>query len=451
MNFLIVEDDSYFSSFLSQNLSKHGKVFVSADYNSALKFLHEHKFDCAILDLKLGDEIIGPKIAKIAKEKGIGHVIAMTHFENDDELIKEAYQSGVDDFVKKSNLKTHLEFFLKKFANTRSLRKNLSRLTKTTYLTKDEDLIKSIESVCDTYSQLEPILLGGESGVGKTQLGKCLKQLLGIEGQLIELNCAGLDDDILKSELFGHEKGAFTGADKQTLGKIELAHNGILFLDEVGDMPLETQAKLLKVIEEFEFTRVGGNKKIVSKFLLVTGTLKNLEELVAQGKMRPDFYNRIKGKSIYIKPLRDRKGDIQLLIRHFKDMAPRSVYFTHEVTEALLSYSWPGNIRELQKTIFRLSDVKTGIVTKAHLDEVIKPSLNEGIKASTELLTDEHIQYVKKNKSFQALIDRIRDDFFNYAYNECDGNKTLIAKSYQISRKTLVGYYKNLDVSEVIQ
>ncbi len=282
MNFLIVEDDENFSAFLSKSLSKYGKVFVASTFPNAINLISNYTFDCAIIDLKLGTEIVGPQIASSCKRNGIGHIIAVTNFENDDDLIKLAYESGVDDFVKKSNLKIDLEFFIKKVVNGRELKKIVQRLTKTTYITKDQNLIASLESICDTYAPMEPIFISGESGVGKTQLAKCLKQLLGISGELVELNCAGLHDEIIKSELFGHERGAFTGADKLKIGKVELANNGILFLDEVGDMPLTTQETLLKVIEEREFTRVGGIKKIHSNFLLVTATLKNLEVLVGR-------------------------------------------------------------------------------------------------------------------------------------------------------------------------
>jgi DNA-binding NtrC family response regulator len=451
VNFLIVEDDNNFSAFLSKELSKYGKPFISTSFENAKSLLDSYPFDCAILDLKIGNEVVGPKIARLAKQKGIGHVIAMTHFENDEELIREAYENGVDDFVKKSNLRTHLEFFIKKVTNRREMKNNVSRLTKTTYLTKDKDLILALENVCDTYAPLEPIFISGESGVGKTQLGKCLKHLLGLKGELVELNCAGLNDEILKSELFGHEKGAFTGADKLKIGKIELANGGILFLDEIGDIPLQSQGTILKTIDEFEYTRVGGVKKLVSKFLLVTATLKNLEELVAQGKIRPDFYNRIKGKTIHIKPIRDRKQDLKVLIDYFTNSAPRSVYFTSEVKEILLNYSWPGNIRELQKTIYRLSDVKSGIVKIENLESHLIRNDSIVSNSMQGLLSQEQLQFIKGHKSFAALMDRLKEEFYEYAYSEYNGNKTLISKAYNVSRKTLVSHYKDQGLVEARQ
>jgi DNA-binding NtrC family response regulator len=443
LNFLIVDDDSTFSEFLKKNLSKHGKIFIADSFINATNLLESYSFDCAILDLKLGNEVVGPKLALMAKRKGIGHVIAVTHFENDEELIREAYESGADDFVKKSNLKTHLEFFIKKVVTGRDLKKNVQRMTKTQYLTKDADLISSLENVCDTYAPMEPIYIGGESGVGKTQLGKCLKELLKLEGPLVELNCAGMNDEILKSELFGHEKGAFTGADQRKIGKIELAHNGILFLDEVGDLPLFTQEKLLKVLEEKEFTRVGGLQIINSDFLLVTATLRNLEELVESGKMRPDFYNRIMGKTIKIKPLRERKPDLKLLIDFFLNSAPRSVYLNKEAKEILMNYSWPGNIRELQKLIYRLSDTKHGIVTKEHLKNYVLNDLENQTNAITRngLLTKEQILFAKKNNSYVALMDQLKKEFFDFALNEAKGNKSGISKNYQVSRKMLHFHY----------
>lgn len=443
MNFLIIEDDKNFSDFLSKALSNHGKTFVADNLTNAKNLLDSYSFDCAIIDLKLGEEIVGPQIALMAKRKGVGHVIAVTNFENDSELIRLAYENGVDDFVKKSNLKSHFDFFLKKVINGKDLKKHVLRLTKTTYITKDKDLINSLEGVCTSYAPMEPIFIGGESGVGKTQLGKCLKSLLGLDGELVELNCAGLNDEIIKSELFGHEKGAFTGADKQTIGKIELANNGILFLDEIGDMPLVTQEKLLKVIEEKEFTRVGGNKRVKSNFLLVTATLKNLEDLVNSGKLRPDFYNRIKGKTIYIKPLRERKDDLKLLIDHFLNIATRSVYLTPQASEALINYNWPGNIRELDKTINRLSDTKGGIVKIEDLAPAIRSghSVLDSVSADS-FLTKKQIELIRQNGSLIPLFDKLEKEMILYANEELKGNKSEISKKYNISRTKLWAFFK---------
>jgi DNA-binding NtrC family response regulator len=443
MNFLIVEDDKNFSEFLSSALSKYGKPFVTDTLTGAQNLLQSYSFDCAIIDLKLGDEILGPRIALMAKRRGVGHVITVTNFESDHELVRLSYENGADDFVKKSNLKDNFEFFLKKVTTGRDLKKNVLRLTKTTYITKDKDLIKSLEDVCTSYAPFEPIFIGGESGVGKTQLGKCLKSLLALKGELIELNCAGLNDEIIKSELFGHEKGAFTGADKQTIGKIELAHEGILFLDEIGDMPLVTQEKLLKVIEEKEFTRVGGNKKIKSNFLLVTATLKNLEELVSIGKLRPDFYNRIKGKTIHIKPLRERPDDLNILINHFLSNSTRSVYLVPEAHEALMKYAWPGNIRELDKTINRLSDLKTGIVTLNDLSPAIRSGHTIiGNESYGELLTRKQIEFVQKSGSLIPLFEQLEREMLQFAYYELKGNKSKIAKKYSVSRTKIWKFFK---------
>ncbi|MDH4468500.1 MAG: sigma 54-interacting transcriptional regulator [Bacteriovoracaceae bacterium] len=454
MNFLVLEDDEKFADFLSKSLSIYGKVFIAKDFESAKKLLSTHEFECAILDIKIGNEIIGPKIAKLSKKRGVAHVIAVTNFENDEDLIRQSYESGVDDFLKKSNLRTHLEFFIKKLVNGRELRKNVQRITKTTYITKDADLIDSLESICNTYAPMEPIFISGESGVGKTQLAKCLKYLLGMSGELIELNCAGLDDEIIKSELFGHEKGSFTGANQQKIGKVELASDGILFLDEVGDLPLSTQETLLKVIEEKEFTRVGGVKKIYSNFLLVTATLKNLEELVISGKMRADFFNRINGRMIHIKPLRERKADLKILIDHFLGQAIRSVFMDSDAKEILLNYSWPGNIRELSKVIFSLSDVKSGIVTK---DVVAKYFFDKNLFGNSQaqgravtgvvssgFLTEEQIAYVKENQSLSKLQERIKNEFFAFALQEHQNNKNLISKNYRISRRSLFYYLKDV-------
>lgn len=448
MNFLIVEDDPRFTKFLSENLSKYGKIFATDSFQNALNLINSYPIDCAIIDQKLGEDVVGPQIAITAKKKGIGHVIAVTDFESDDGLMLKTYENGVDDFVKKSNLRKHLEFFVRKVVRSRDLRKSILNLTKTVYLTKDQELIKSIEVVCDTYTPMEPIFIKGPSGSGKTLLGKFLKILFGLEGDLVELNCAELTDDLMRSELFGHEKGAFTGADRQHIGAIERAHNGILFLDEIGDMSLSTQEKLLKVLEEKEFCRVGGTKKIKSNFLLVSATLKDIEKLRREGKLRPDFYHRIIGKVIHVKPLSERKDDLKMLISHFQNTTPRSVYVTPEARNLLMSYSWPGNIRQLHKVMTRLSEIKGGVVRIEHL----KPLLIEEIVTEKVmgLLTDEQLQYVKDHKSMKALFDNLEREILSHAHKEHKGNKTYISKDYDVSRRKLVEYYKD-NSQEVIQ
>lgn len=222
------------------------------------------------------------------------------------------------------------------------------------------------------------VLITGESGVGKEVIAKLIhKQGMGISKPFIKINCAAIPDQLLESELFGYEGGAFTGAKREGKpGLFELAHNGTLFLDEVGDLPLALQGKLLRVIQEKEVVRVGGTKSVAVNVRIIAATHRDMAEMVKTGEFRQDLYYRLMVIPIHIAPLRERKEDIPLLIRHFIDKFNSRFkyhkYLTSGVADKLLKYSWPGNVRELENVIERMLVTATG-------DEITEDHLPEGV------------------------------------------------------------------------
>ena len=217
-------------------------------------------------------------------------------------------------------------------------------------------ILKQVETVAPTDSA---VLIRGETGTGKELIARALHDLSARKGRtFVKLNCAAIPTGLLESELFGHEKGAFTGAIKQKIGRFELAHQGTLFLDEVGDIPLELQPKLLRVLQEQEFERLGGTKTIRVNVRVVAATNRDLTEMIAEGCFRRDLYYRLNVFPIALPPLRERTDDIPYLVRHFtqgfaRRMRRRIVNIPASVMEALVCYSWPGNVRELQNVIER--------------------------------------------------------------------------------------------------
>jgi Nif-specific regulatory protein len=214
------------------------------------------------------------------------------------------------------------------------------------------------------------VLLRGESGTGKEAIAKAIHFLSPRKkGPFIKLNCAALPDSLLESELFGHEKGAFTGAAHERKGRFELAHGGTLFLDEIGDTSPAFQTKLLRVLQEHEFERLGGTKTIKTDFRLVAATNRNLEEAVAKGEFRADLYYRINVVSIFLPPLRERREDIPLLVEHFLDQYnkenQRELKVAPETLQMMLHCYWPGNVRELENCVERTATMTTGEVIKA--------------------------------------------------------------------------------------
>ena len=254
------------------------------------------------------------------------------------------------------------------------------------------------------------VLISGESGTGKELVAISLfEHSFRRDKPFIKLNCVAIPEGLLESELFGHEKGSFTGATSQKIGKFELADGGTIFLDEIGDMPLATQAKLLRVLQEKEFERVGGNQTIRVDVRFIAATNKNLMEMVKQGTFREDLYYRLNVFSIYLPPLRERKEDIPLLADHFLEGMENPVKLSHQSLQILTTYSWPGNIRELQNTLERAAVLTdTNMIDPPHLavhinGDVPAQVLQRQRPESTQSSIDERLEEIEKGLIIEAL------------------------------------------------
>jgi transcriptional regulator with PAS, ATPase and Fis domain len=213
------------------------------------------------------------------------------------------------------------------------------------------------------------VLITGESGTGKELVAQSIyHHSLRKEGPFIKLNCVAIPEGLLESELFGHEKGSFTGATTQKRGKFELAHGGTILLDEIGDMPLTTQAKLLRVLQEKEFERVGGTKPIRVDIRIIASTNKNLMKLVQEGRFREDLFYRLNVFSLHLPPLRDRRDDVPSLAQSFVETAPKSSEISSAALQTLMGFNWPGNVRELKNVIERAAVMaENGVIEPQHL------------------------------------------------------------------------------------
>jgi len=254
------------------------------------------------------------------------------------------------------------------------------------------------------------VLILGESGTGKELVATSIyEHSLRNDKPFVKINCVAIPEELLESELFGHEKGAFTGAAAQKLGKFEIANTGTIFLDEIGDMPLNLQAKLLRVIQEREFDRVGGRKPIKVNVRFIAATNKDLEKMVEEGKFREDLYYRLNVFALKIPTLRERKEDIPLLVDRFLKKAPQPAKIYSLPLQLLMGYAWPGNIRELQNTMERAAVMcDKGMIDVNHLPESITEDLADHmIEASQEpsanLSIDEQLQEIEKSMIIQAL------------------------------------------------
>jgi transcriptional regulator with GAF, ATPase, and Fis domain len=253
------------------------------------------------------------------------------------------------------------------------------------------------------------VLISGESGTGKELVASSLYEHSFRRGKpFIKLNCVAIPEGLLESELFGHEKGAFTGATAQKIGKFELANEGTIFLDEIGDMPLATQAKLLRILQEKEFERVGGNQTIRVDVRFIAATNKNLMEMVRQGTFREDLYYRLNVFSVQLPPLRERKEDIPLLASQFLERVGNAVKLSAESLQVLTAYPWPGNVRELQNILERAAVLTdSGIIAPPHLavqiSGAVPTQMYQGPESTQVKSIDERIDEVEKGLIIEAL------------------------------------------------
>ena len=295
------------------------------------------------------------------------------------------------------------------------------------------------------------ILLHGESGTGKELIARALHFHSGRSGAFIAINCSAIPRDLLESELFGHERGAFTGAVERQAGKFELAHRGTLFLDEIAEMPLELQAKLLRVLQDLELTRVGGREPLRIDARILAATNLNLEARVRNGGFRQDLFFRLNVVPIHVPPLRERKGDIPELIGHFvarinREMDTRIVGLTDEAERILLEYPWPGNVRELENELVRASVLAAGRTLTADDFRLASPpgETRSGTGASFEEIVRDRIRNVLRQYGavaprnlYDEAVSWIEGPVLDTVLEHTSGNQLRAAKILGINRNTL--------------
>jgi len=250
------------------------------------------------------------------------------------------------------------------------------------------------------------VLITGESGTGKELIASSIfKHSLRKDKPFVTINCVAIPEGLLESELFGHEKGSFTGATARKIGKFEIADGGTVFLDEIGDMPLSIQAKVLRALQEKEFERVGGTKPIHVDIRVIAATNKDLLQLIKEGKFREDLYFRLNVFSILLPPLRDRREDISILADHFLKNSPRPAKLTTPALQVLIGHNWTGNIRELKNVLERASIMsEDGVIDACHLPEEIRQGVNVVASSSKENLPlDERMNLMEKEMIISAL------------------------------------------------
>ena len=371
---LVVEDDRALSEVLCDELRAHGHMAVAAEsIAEGRERLKQSDFDVALLDLRLPDGSGIDILRQISDDELATEAIVLTGYAEVGTAI-EAMKLGAYDYVTKPARMDEIEALVEKATEKARLRReNVSlrvRLerqdTVEGLLTEDQtmkDLVATVERVAQ--SDL-PVLIQGESGTGKELIARAVHRKSPRSGHpFVAINCGAVSDSLLESELFGHEKGAFTGALSRKPGLFEVADRGVLFLDEIGDVSAGVQVKLLRALETKEFFRVGGTRPTSSDVRVVAASNKNLKEEMQAGRFREDLYYRLNGVTLKLPALRERRGDIALLARHFLDLYAPDKKLTPPALTALEGYAWPGNVRELQMVIQRAAILSTSGVVDA--------------------------------------------------------------------------------------
>ncbi|MDN5937011.1 MAG: PEP-CTERM-box response regulator transcription factor, partial [Nitrosospira sp.] len=368
-NLLIIEDDPGLQKQLRWSFDAY-EVLVAGDRDSALTLVRRYEPAVVTMDLGLPPDPDGASeglatLEQILELAPDTKVIVLTGNQNHGHALK-AIGLGAYDFHQKPfdpemlGLVVERAFYLHALQQeNRSLVQTQAHSPITGIVTRDPALIKVCRNVEKVASSDATVILLGESGTGKEILARALHQLSARQGKrFMAINCAAIPEALLESELFGYEKGSYTGAAKQTLGKIELANEGTFFLDEVGDLPLPLQAKLLRFLQERVIERIGGRKEIPVNVRIVCATHQNLKKLIEEGRFREDLYYRLSEIVIAIPSLRERSGDAALLAHHFKNKFSiqerrSSLNFSQEALAAIENHPWPGNVREMENCIKR--------------------------------------------------------------------------------------------------
>ncbi|WP_417335256.1 sigma-54-dependent transcriptional regulator [Halobacteriovorax marinus] len=444
LNFLVIEDDALSRLNLVTLLKDHGLVREAENSQEAKKLIESEKFDLAWIDLDLERDLAGLDLIPLVKSSGAYPVVLSGREEETN--IEEAYLRGCEDYLSKPFDKDALELVLRKY-KVLSKESTLKKFFSRKYITQDQKLIDSLKIISEVISANKPVFIKGPTGTGKTLIAKLVHELIfENDDKFIHLNCSEIPENLLEAELFGYEKGAFSGAESSKKGKFELADGGTLFLDEIATMPMILQKKILKAIDEKSFYPLGSEKMVKSDFRLVSATCENLEQMVKDGDFREDLYFRIEGFNIELPALSKRKGDIALLIKHFLGQGKRRVVLSAEVKTLLEKYSWPGNIRELRKVVEILQAKAHGIIKvddlPSHILGVTKSSCLDSSELSPALegsiLNKMQMEYIQIN-GLKAFVEKVEEDAVSQVLKN---NNDKVRKSLGVLKISNSAFYR---------
>lgn len=440
---LVVDDEESVRKLLTAVLKKEGYTVETAeDGRQAVEKARLIKPALVIMDIRMPNLDGLSAFKAIREENKEVLVILMTAFAAVETAV-EAVKLGAYDYIIKPFNIDEVKLLIKRAMQVQTLTEEVKVLREELYsnyrldklLTnspKMQELYRIIGKVASTSAT---VLLSGESGTGKELIANTIHyNSLRSHGPLVKVNCGALPESLLESELFGHEKGAFTGAAARKLGRFELANKGTIFLDEIGEVSQSLQVKLLRVLQEREFERVGGTELVKTDIRIIAATNRNLEDMVAKGTFREDLYYRLNVVSIHVPPLRERREDIPLLADYFlhkyaQENNRTMSMFDQETSSLLADYNWPGNVRELANVVERAVIMSTGCV-------IFPEDLPQALSRQQIVAMEASSDYT--GQSLKEIIKQVERNVIKQALAHNNGNKVKTAKDLGMSRRALL-------------
>jgi DNA-binding NtrC family response regulator len=441
MNILLVDDEASQRSVLSGYLKKKHHSIIEADQVAqAIEKFKTHTIEVVLTDFQMPNGTGLDLLKAVRSLHSQAAVIMMTAFGTIEGAVSAIREGAFDYLTKPINL-DELDALLHRIeelhqlkSENQILREQLAEKYSFTGIISQSVAMENVLSTAARVAQSSAsVLIRGESGTGKELIAKAIHFASERKDKpFIAVNCAALNENLLESELFGHEKGAFTGADKQRRGRFEIAHGGTIFLDEIGDIAPVTQAKLLRVLQEHQFERVGGSETLSVDVRILAATNKNLEEAIKQGTFREDLFYRLNVVPVEIPTLRKRREDVAPLLEYYlhrfsKDNKRKKLFFSKEAWDALLRYEYPGNIRELENIVQRSVIMSRGEhITTEDLPQVFRSPINEALLPRS-----------KNDNSLTVQVEQLEKDMIFESLRVHKNNQSKAARQLGISERNL--------------
>lgn len=452
---LIAEDDELVREQLQTLLEEdlNLQIDVAPNGQQALEALKREFYSVFLTDLKM-PRMEGMELIQRIREEDIPVSVIVMTGHGSIEGVVQAMKAGASDYLTKPLDLDYLQLVIQRALKERALQDELVYLRErlmardafAAIITKSPKMHAVLELINNLAHVTTTVLIEGETGTGKEMVASAIHQASQPHrsGNLVPVNCAALPKELIESELFGHEKGAFTGAIGQRTGRFEQAHGGTLFLDEIGEIPLEMQVKLLRAIQERKFERVGGSQSIEVDVRIVAATNKSLARMVKKGKFREDLYYRVNVVRLELPPLRDRPEDIPLLVNHFcrkfAVQADEPKTFSGKAMDVLLNHAWPGNVRELENVIERLC-----VTTSGSVIEDVSQDLFQSVRERSPFRVDLSRELPEQLREITSSFEK---RYITKALAKTRGNVGRCAKICGLSRRSITAKLSEYDINK---